>query len=221
MVLMLVGPVAADDGGFRSLFDGKSLDGWDGNPKFWRVEDGAITGQTTPDNPTAGNTFLIWRKGKVDNFELRLRFRIVGGNSGIQYRSKEFDNWVIGGYQGDFDATNRYSGILYEERGRGILALRGKKVVIDEQGQKQEVGKTTDEQTILNAVKKEDWNEFRIIARGNRLTHIINGHVTVEVTDNQTSKRSLSGLLALQLHAGPPMMVQFKDIQLKPLPAAD
>ena len=112
----------AGDDGFLSLFNGKDLDGWEGNPRLWRVEDGAITGQTTPDNPTKGNTFLIWRNGTVDDFELRLKYRIDGGNSGVQYRSKEVDPWVIAGYQADIDATGKFTGILYEEKGRGILA---------------------------------------------------------------------------------------------------
>src|SRR6516165_7480879 len=100
------GSAFADDveHGFKSLFNGKDLSGWDGNPKFWSVKDGAITGQTTDSNKTDGNTFLIWRDGTVDDFELRLSYKIVGGNSGIQYRSKDKGNWVVGGYQGDFEA---------------------------------------------------------------------------------------------------------------------
>ncbi|MCA9200020.1 MAG: DUF1080 domain-containing protein [Planctomycetales bacterium] len=208
--------------GFTALFDGKSLDGWDGNPDFWRIEDGTITGQTTKDNPTKGNTFLIYRDGEFANFELQLQFRIVGGNSGIQYRSKEADKWVIGGYQADFDAPGQYSGILYEERGRGILAMRGNKVVINADGSKENVGQTTPEAEILDAIKKEEWNDYRVIADGNHLIHEINGKVTVDVTDNQVEKRAASGLLALQLHAGPPMLVQFKNIRIKKLtPNAD
>src|SRR5262245_23914509 len=102
----------ADDAGFKPIFDGKSLEGWDGNPKFWSVVDGTIQGKTTADNPTKGNTFLIWRQGPVDDFELKLSYKIVGGNSGIQYRSKEGDKWVVGGYQGDFEAGDTFSGIL-------------------------------------------------------------------------------------------------------------
>jgi hypothetical protein len=162
---------------------------------------------------------LIWRNGEVGDFELRLKFRIVGGNSGIQYRSKEVEKWVIAGYQADIDSKDQYIGILYEERLRGILALRGKQVVIDEDGTKNDVGTTADDRTILDSIKKEDWNEYTIKAVGNHLVQAINGHVTVDVTDNQASKRAMSGLLALQLHAGPPMRVQFKDIQLKQLKA--
>src|SRR5580765_1217433 len=112
---------ADDDPSFKSLFNRKDLSGWDGNPKFWSVKDGAITGQTTDDNKTDGNTFLIWKDGTVDDFELRLSYKIVGGNSGIQYRSKDKGKWVVNGYQADFEAGDTYSGILYEEGGRGIL----------------------------------------------------------------------------------------------------
>ena len=169
-------------------FDGKTLDGWDGDPRFWSVKDGVICGQTTRDNPTEHNTFLIWRKGVLGDFQLDLDFRLVGGNSGIQYRSKEADKWVIGGYQADFDAAGTYSGILYEERGRGILGERGKKVVVTEQGKVEVAGDATDNEAILRAIKKEDWNHYTIIAQGNHLIHKINGLVTVEVTDNQVGQ---------------------------------
>ena len=123
--------VGADDDGWQSIFDGKTLAGWDGNPDFWSVQDGCITGQTTAEKPTKGNTFIIWRKGELADFELKLEYKIVGGNSGIQYRSFEVPNekWVIGGYQGDFEAGDTYSGILYGERYRGILCNRGQKML--------------------------------------------------------------------------------------------
>ena len=215
--LMAAPLLADDDAGFVSLFDGRTLDGWSGKSEFWSVRDGAITGHTTKDNPTQGNTFLIWKRGDVSDFELRLKFRIVGGNSGIQYRSKDLGNHVVGGYQADFEAGDRYIGILYEERGRGILALRGEQVVIGDDGKKRVVGSTCDEQAMLASIKKEDWNDYTIIAKGNRLVQQINGHTTVDVTDNQSARRADSGILALQLHAGPPMTVQFKDIRLKRL----
>ena len=207
--------------GFKQIFDGKTLTGWDGNPKLWSVRDGAITGQTTKENPTKGNTFIIWKAGTVKNFELRLSYRIVGGNSGIQYRSKEIGKWRIGGYQGDFEAGKTYSGILYDEGGvaggRGIMATRGQKVVYDAAGKKKVVGSVGNSNEIQNAIKPKEYNEYVIIARGGHLVHKINGHVTVDVTDNSKSKRLTSGILALQLHAGPPMLVQFKNIRLKVL----
>ena len=208
------------DDGFVSLFNGKNLENWDGNPKFWSVKDGAITGTTTKENPTKGNTFIIWRGGTVDNFELRLKFKIVGGNSGIQYRSEDKGNWVVGGYQGDFESGTTYSGILYEEKGRGILAQRGQKTNVTTNGEKHKVsvvGSLGDTKDIQNVIKKEQWNDYKIIARGYELTHVINGRVTVQVTDQDKKHREEIGILALQLHAGPPMEVQFKDIQIKDL----
>lgn len=213
---LLAGVATADDG-FVKIFDGKTLDGWKGNDKFWSVKDGAITGQTTAENPTQGNTFLIWQGGEVGDFELRLKFRIESGNSGIQYRSVDKGNHVVNGYQADIDSGLTYMGILYEEGGRGILALRGKKVEITDSGEKKELGATVPEKEILDSIKKGDWNEYVVIAKGNQIIQKINGHTTVELTDNQTDKAKASGILALQLHAGPPMFVQFKDIELKKL----
>lgn len=208
-------PMQAEEA--QSLFDGKTLDGWKGRENFWSVEDGAITGTTTKENPTKGNTFIIWQGGKVGDFQLNLKFRIMGGNSGIQFRSKEVGDFVISGYQADFDGANKWSGTLYEEKGRGILAKRGNKVVIHEDGKKETVGVTTAEKEIVAAVKSEDWNDYEITVKGNHIVQKINGVTTIDVTDNQEAKRAMSGLLALQLHAGPPMKVQFKDIHYKVL----
>ena len=217
--------------GFKSLFNGKDLSGWEGLPQFWSVKDGAITGQTTKDNPAKGNTFLVWKGGDVTDFELRLSYKLSadGGkgfaNSGVQYRSKLADpkNFVVGGYQGDMEAGKSYSGILYEERGRGILAERGQKVVIkpganDGNRAKIEViGTLGSSDEIQKKIKPEGWNEYVIIAKGNHLQHFINGLQTVDVTDEQPGKAAKSGILALQLHAGDPMTAQFKDIRIKSL----
>lgn len=227
LALLLAVPPAAlsraadDEDGFRPIFNGENLDGWDGDQKFWSVQDGAITGRTTADNPTNGNTFILWRQGEVDDFELRLSYRIVGGNSGIQYRSGDLGNHVVGGYQGDFEAGDTYSGILYEERGRGILALRGQKTTIGSDHKPQPTGSVGDSAELQKAIKKEDWNDYTIVARGNQLQHFINGKQTVDVTDNDSEKRKMTGILALQLHAGPPMTVQFKNIRLKRLKLAE
>jgi hypothetical protein len=218
-------------GGYVSIFNNRDLTGWDGNPKFWSVKDGVIVGRTTAENPTRGNTFLIWTNGTVDDFELRLSYKIVGdnerkqANSGIQYRSKVTDpaNWVVGGYQGDFEAGDIYSGILYEERGRGILAKRGEKAVVKADPDNKDrhkievVGSVGKSEEIQAAIKKEDWNEYVVIAKGNHLTHEINGMTTMECTDEHEAKAAKSGVLALQLHAGPPMTVQFKNIRIKKL----
>ncbi len=208
----------ADEEGFKPIFDGRSLEGWDGNPKFWSVKDGAITGQTTPDNPTKGNTFIIYKGGNVADFELRLSYRIVAGNSGIQYRSKDFGDWVVGGYQADFEAGKTYTGILYEERKtRGVMAQRGEKVVFGEDGKREVVGSVGKSEDIQASIKHEDWNEYTIVAKGPELKHVINGKTTIEVTDNDPKKFAAEGILALQLHQGPPMIVQFKNVRIKEL----
>lgn len=217
---------AEKDDGFVDLFNGKDLTGWEGRKNHWSVEDGAITGRTTKENPAKGNNFLIWKGGTVDNFELHASFKILAnnnsgfGNSGIQYRSKEAEgvgDYVVGGYQADFEAGTTYSGILYEERGRGILAQRGQMTWIQPDGKIRVVGSLGSSEEIQKVIRKEDWNDYVIIARGNHLTHVINGRVTVDVTDDQESKAAKSGILALQLHAGDPMTVQFKNIKLKKL----
>ncbi len=212
--------------GFISLFNGKDLAGWNGDPTLWSVKEGAITGQTTAEHPAKGNTFLIWTNGTVADFELRCAFRLVPGdsrgfaNSGIQYRSKVVDpaNWVVGGYQADMEAGPNFTGILYEERFRQIMALRGEKVTWDEAGQKHVTGSVGDAADIEKSIKKGDWNDYVIIAKGNHLQQFVNGKQTVDVTDDCEAKRAMRGVLALQLHAGAPMMVQFKDIRLKLLP---
>ena len=211
----------ANDVGFVSIFNGTNLDGWEGKPEFWSVKDGAIVGETTAEKPTKGNTFLIWRQGNVDDFELMLRYRLTGGNSGVQYRSKDYGDSVVGGYQGDFEAGKTYSGILYEERGRGILAKRGERVTIAADGTKtmgEPIGKAEDLQKMI---KEGDWNEYRIVAQGPKLSHFINGQLMSETIDDQTDKRVAEGILALQLHTGPPMKAEFKDIRLKRLKLAD
>ncbi|QDU95314.1 3-keto-disaccharide hydrolase [Lignipirellula cremea] len=216
--LLLATPLLAQaEEGFESLFDGKTLNGWEGKEAFWSVQDGVITGQTTAENPTKGNTFLIYRKAEPGDFELRVKFRIEGGNSGVQYRSRDLGNSVVGGYQADFDDAMNWVGVLYEEKGRGVLAKRGEKVVVDENGGRKTVERTATEEEIVNALKKGDWNEYVIIAKGNHLVQKLNGVTTVDLVDHQEDKRKLDGILALQLHAGPPMRVQFKDIQLKKL----
>lgn len=211
--------------GFKLLFNGKNLDGWEGNPKLWSVQNGCITGKTGSEGDTKikHNTFLVWKGGEVGDFELRLQYKIIGGNSGIQYRSKVLEQGefgpIVGGYQADFEAGKTYSGILYEERGRGILAKRGEKTVVkpDEAGKaKVEVtGSVGDSESIQSKIKNEDWNDYVVIAKGNHLQHFINGAQTVDVTDESPEKAAKSGVLALQIHAGPAMTVQFRNIRIK------
>ena len=200
----------------KQLFNGKDLTGWKGQPEFWSVKDGALTGQTTAENKVKENTFLIWQDGEVGDFELTLQYKIVGGNSGIQYRSKvvKAEYSVVAGYQADFEAGKTYSGILYEEKGRGILAKRGQKVAIHEGNKIEVTGEVGKSDEIQAAIKNEEWNDYKIVAKGGHLQHFINGNLSVDVTD-ETAVGAKTGVLALQLHAGPPMTVQFKNIVLK------
>ncbi len=216
--LLLPGFAAADDG-FQAIFDGKTLEGWDGNPDFWRVEDGKIVGETTPDNPTKGNTFLVWRGGKPGDFELKVEYNLRNHNSGIQFRSWEepekWGKWVIGGYQSDIEGSGRFTGILYGERYRGILAQRGQKTVIGENHKPTVVGSVGDSQELLKSIDLDGWNEYHIIVQGNHILQKINGRTMVDVTDNDIEQRRTDGLIALQLHAGPPMKVEFRNLRLK------
>lgn len=202
----------------QSLFNGRDLTGWNGDPRFWSVENGAIVGQTSAENPLAQNTFIVWDGGTVENFRLRVEFRLTGGNSGIQYRSKVVNGWSVGGYQGDMDAGNRYTGMLYEEQGRGIVATRGQQVVIEPDGRFNVVGAVGDPTALGNAIDMSDWNTYEITAEGNHLVHRVNGRVTVDVVDDQVEERSMSGVVALQIHTGPPMKAEFRNITLTRLP---
>lgn len=224
--VLAVSVASAAEPGFKSLFNGHDLTGWQGNPKLWSAKDGTITGVTGSDADTkiSHNTFLVWTNGDVADFELRLSYRIEKGNSGIQYRSKVTEEGkfgpIVGGYQADFEAGKTYSGILYEERGRGILAQRGQKVFVKEADGKHKVevtGSVGDSKEIQAKIKHEDWNDYVVIAKGNHLQHFINGQQTVDVTDEHEAKAAKSGVLALQIHAGPPMVVQFRDIRIKSL----
>src|SRR5207247_1821449 len=174
-----------------------------------------------------GNNFLIWTNGTVGDFELRLSYKIVPNNtngfanSGIQYRSKDFGDFVVGGYQADFEAGKTYSGILYEERMDGILAQRGQKTVVktvEGKTKVEVVGSLDKSEEIQAKIKDKDWNDYLVVAQGNHLQHFINGAQTVDVIDEREGgKAAKEGILALQLHAGEPMTVQFRDIRLKPL----
>ena len=215
--------------GEKSLFNGKELGGWKGQDGFWSVKDGAILGQSTAEHPVKENTFLILEGMEVADFELRLRYKITDGNgktlefgnSGVQYRSKlvKPEYSVVAGYQADIECGKTYSGIVYEEKGRGILANCGEKVIVKDGADSKkpvievvgEVGKLED---IQASIKPADWNEYVIIAKGNRIQHFINGKATAELID-ESSTGAKKGILALQLHAGGPMTVQFKDIILK------
>jgi hypothetical protein len=226
----------AAEPGFQSLFNGKDLTGWDGLKEFWSVRDGAITGQTTLAHPLKSNTFLIWQDGEVRNFELRLSFKLTGqneknfGNSGIQYRSRVVDaaGFVLAGYQADMDLAGTYVGMLYEEKGRGILMKPGQTIKVGPMVKDEKTGREKAKVEVVAtqltadalraAYKVGEWNEFVVIARGNHFQHFLNGQLTADVTDDDPAKAASAGVLGLQLHAGTPMTIQFKDLRLQTLP---
>ncbi len=218
-------PATGDEPGFHAIFDGTTLNGWEGNPTYWRVENGAITGEVTPETLLKSNTFIIWRGGSPSDFELKVDYRITpGGNSGINYRSVVIpeptpgNKFALRGYQCDIDAANRYTGQNYEEKGRLFLALRGqvtrvlgtrKPVVVSSLGDAAELAK----------VITTDWNSVHLIIRGNLLVHTVNGHVMSVVMDDDPVGRTSAGLIGVQVHVGPPMKVEYRNFRLKNLAA--
>ncbi len=215
--LCLLSTGFAADAGFVPLFNGRDLAGWDGDPKLWKVENGVVIGTCAGPETMANNSFLIWRGGTVQDFELRATLRVIGdNNSGIQYRSRELPDivpWVITGYQCDIHPATEHTGMTYEERGRGIFGLNGKNVLLDPKGGLWQLSEQPPVQ-----VDVSQWNEYVITARGNHLRHAINGRLTSELFDHDAAKRRLEGLLAIQLHRGNPNRVEIKDLRLKVLP---
>ena len=222
--------------GFVDIFDGKTLQGWEGDATYWRVENGNLVGEITPTTLLKTNSFIIWRGGETKDFELKAQFRITAnGNTGINYRSEQLKDipFALKGYQADIDGKNRYTGQNYEERGRTTLAYRGEKVTINPQPNATETLQATINNNAWKArtvtgslgaidslgasIKTEDWNECHIIVKGNRLQHYINGKLMSDVTDNDSANHKMSGLLGVQVHVGPPMKVEYRNIQLKQL----
>ena len=208
----------------RGGFGGPSISrfqDWDGDPKFWRVENGMIVGESTPEKVVSPNTFLIWRGGTPGDFELKAEIRMSAGNSGIQYRSKLLppgENghaWRLGGYQMDMDFENRYPGHLYEEAGRGFLTDRGTVSYIAPDGTKGRIGVLESAEQLAATFKPNDWNQFHLIARGGTLIHIVNGHTTAVCIDEDLKGRSLGGLIGFQLHVGPPMKLEIRNLAIK------
>lgn len=226
-------PASADNDGFVEIFDGETLDGWEGDPNHWRVEEGNIIGEVTPAVPLESNTFLIWQGGELADFELKGEFNITeAGNSGINYRSEQLPDipFALRGYQADIDGRNSYTGQNYEERKRTTLAYPGQKTVVNgRSGELREnvernawlgleVTETLGEPDELRAlINKEDWNSFHLVIKGNRLQHYINGTLMSDVTDEDTVNRTMTGLLGIQVHTGPPMQVRYRNLLLKKL----
>lgn len=182
----------ADDSGFHPLFNGKDLTGWISptDASIFRVENGEIVGKT--DGKLKRNEFLTTVKPYAD-FVLKAKVKLINHNSGIQFRSQRSGDGVIAGPQAD--AADDYWGLLYEERGRGIL-------------------ERYPEDKVAKLVKPQDWNDFVITARGSHITIDLNG---TRIIDRNDPKFSPSGIIALQVHVGPPMEVRFKDIKIKEL----
>jgi Domain of Unknown Function (DUF1080) len=215
-------PATGEEPGFRPIFDGRTLAGWEGDPRYWRVEEGAITGEVTPSTLLKSNTFLIWRGGEPKDFELKGEYRITAsGNSGINYRSVSIidpvtpgHRFALRGYQADIDGQNRYTGQNYEEKGRLFMAERGQLTRIVG-GRKPLILSSCGDNKALGALITPGWNSFHLIARGNVLAHIINGHLMSGVIDDDVPNRKSEGLLGVQVHVGPPMKVEYRSLRLK------
>lgn len=202
--------------GFQAIFNGKDLTSWEGSPEYWSVKDGCLTGNT--DGTLKYNRFIIWRGGTLKNFEMRVQVKVTpGGNSGLNYRSKhrpDLGDAVVTGYQCDVVAnTPDYNGMLYEERGRRILAHTGEKVVIDTDGQPWVVDKIP-----VKQFQAGEWHDFRVLVEGNHHQHWIDGHPTVDVIDLDEKNRALEGILGVQVHVGPKMEIQYRNFFVKHLP---
>ncbi|MCY3021631.1 MAG: DUF1080 domain-containing protein [Planctomycetota bacterium] len=206
--------------GFVELFNGKDLTGWDGAPGWWYVEDGALTSQSTPEKPCKQCNYLIWKGGKPADFELLADFRLsAAANSGVQIRSETRPNWDTFGYQADMTGDGSLVGFVYHHA-RGLIAGRGQNVAIAKDGKK-ETKSIGDPAELLKSFKKEDWNTYRIVCRGPEITLYVNGVMMCQFTDNDAKQAAASGIIALQMHPGPPMKVQFKNIRLKELKDAN
>lgn len=230
-MLLSAAPVLAQDDA-RELFNGTDLTDWDGDPRFWRVEDGAIVGQTTVDNQAEKNTFLIYQGGEFADFELQFEYQVEGYNSGVQYRSEEQGRWNVGGYQADFEArwhesdsgpTDKFSGMFFDEQGRMFMGQRGEAVVVranaenPKKPQLEVVGSVGDAAELESHIKRDGWNDYRIIANGFNFVHVINGRVMAVAVDLDESSRTASGILAFQLHSGPAMKIKLRNIMIREL----
>ena len=211
-----------------TIFNGRDLTGWSGDSRFWSVRDGVIHGETTKENGANGNTFLIWENGRTADFELRLSFRLnAANNSGIQFRSKHITEgkpsnaWVVRGYQHELRNQAEFPdvpGFIYDEGGRrGRLCLLGEVAAWSAEGKK-EVSRNLIDQAAFKALfRLDDWNDVVIVAKGNNIQHFLNDQLVLDFTDNDPKLALLDGILALQLHAGAPMWVEFRKIRIKDL----
>ena len=212
-----------EETGFTEIFDGKTLKGWDCDPDFWRVENGSIVGETKIDHQPPQNIFCIWKGGQPGNFELKLQYRLTGvnnGNSGIQYRSIERPDvakWVMQGYQFDIDLKQMFTGQIYEERGRGFVAMRGQLAYVPPDKKPGSIGSLGTTEQLRGFIKDDDWNDVHIIARDNVLIQLLNGHVMSSLIDDDTANRKMQGEIGIQLHRLPncSMKMETRNIRLK------
>lgn len=215
--LIAVGAAAAAEEpgrGFVPMFNGHDLTGWEGAPGWWEVRDGILTAESTPEKPCGRSHYLYWKSATPADFEMKATFRISGdANSGIQFRSEIRPEWDIWGYQADLDSAGVYTGCLYQHD-RGLVAQRGERVKIDAAG-KRTVSALGDAGELLKAVRPGQWNEYRILAEGPHFTLWINGVCMCQVEDHQAHFASTRGIIALQMHQGPPMKVEFKDLRIR------
>ena len=211
---------AADTDGFERIFDGKTLAGWEGDPTYWRVENGTLVGEITPATLLKRNSFILWRAGEVEDFELKLQYRVSSkGNSGIGYRCVpiEGEPWAVRGYQADIEGDDNWTGINYEERGRTFLANRGQKMIVEPGERPRLVEQFARPEELQAQVRKNDWNDYHVIVRGSRMIHVLNGHLMSEVLDRDGGLGQRRGLLGVQVHVGPPMTIEYRNIMLKHL----
>ena len=209
------------EAGFQQIFDGKSMNGWDCDPDFWRAEGGVLIGETKPDHQPKQNIFCIWKGGSPADFEFKIQYKLTGetGNSGVQYRSvqlPEIAKWVMKGYQADIDGKQQYTGQIYEEKGRGFLALRGQIAYVPDGGKSGSIGSTGDDDQLKNLIKNDDWNELHIIARANTIIQLVNGRVMSVLVDDDKANRKMSGEIGIQLHlTRAAMKIESKNIRIK------
>ena len=202
-----------DEDGFVSIFNGKDLTGWDCKPGGWWVEDGALTSQSTEEKPCKKHHYVFWTGGQPADFVLRFQYKLVGGNSGVQFRSKRRPEYDVWGYQADMEAGNQWSGCLFQHD-RGGVVMRGKRAVIAEDGTRTEE-QFADPEKLQEVIHQEDWNEYEVVASGSHIELRINGQLMCEVEDHDKEMACRDGVIALQMHPGPPMKVQFKNLRVK------
>ncbi|MFY0651768.1 MAG: DUF1080 domain-containing protein [Cyclobacteriaceae bacterium] len=206
------------EAGFVSIFDGKTLDGWTGDPVYWRVENGIMIGEITPETIVKENTFVIYDTPIEGDFELKVSYRVSAeGNSGINYRSERIEGkpFALRGYQSDIDGKNKWTGQNYEEKARKFLALRGQIARVEKGGKPNVIGYTGDKEKLAADIKPNEWQECYLIIRNNVLIHMVNNQIMSMVIDDDEENRKFGGLIGVQVHVGPPMTIEYKDFRIK------